>query len=139
MPSSAVPRFYVDEDPHQRLAGNLRPLGFDALATVEAGNKGLSDPRQLAFATDEARTLITCNRDDFELLHEALVLWSRRPEHEGSRAHSGILIIPSGNLLRLPEATQVIAEFARRPEADAMNDRLFVWERSTGWRELLIS
>lgn len=122
---TAVPRFYVAEDPHQRLAGELRPLGIDALATVEAGNKGWSDPRQLAFATDGARILITCNRNDFELLHEALVLWSRRPGHKGIQSHAGILFIPSGNLLRLPEAAKVIAEFARRSEADDMDDRLF--------------
>lgn len=130
-----APRLYVDEDPHQNLAINLRSLGQDAISTREAGNKGLSDARQPVFATEQNRAIITCNAKHFELLHEALVLWWRRFGSSGGAPHAGILIVPSGSLIDLVRTTQVVAEFVQRPESDALAGRLFEWQQRTGWQE----
>lgn len=130
----AAPTFYVDEDPHQDLAVTLRAASYDALSTREAGNKRLSDARQLEFATERGRVIITCNARDFASLHEALVLWSRRAG-VGAAPHAGILVIPSGSLIDLHESTRIIIELAQSFEANALQGRLFDWLPRIGWRE----
>ena len=45
-------RLYLDEDVSSSLADALRKRGYDAISTIEAGNIGLSDEQQLAFASD---------------------------------------------------------------------------------------
>ena len=131
----AALRFYIDEDPQQDLAKTLQDLGFDALATREAGTKGASDARQLDFAVGQERVLITCNATDFALIHEALVLWSRRQGSSDVPPHSGILIVPNGNRMDLEGVTRIVAEFATSPDADRVTGRLFEWVVGEGWLE----
>ncbi len=46
-------RLYLDEDVDPLLAQALRDRGVDCVSTQVANNQGLSDPDQLAFATDQ--------------------------------------------------------------------------------------
>jgi len=48
---------YLDEDVDVLLAELLRARGFSALTAKDAGNRGLSDANQLAFAVAQKRTL----------------------------------------------------------------------------------
>ncbi len=128
-------RFYIDEDPQQELARTLRELGLDTLTTREAGTKGLSDARQLAFAVSQGRVLITCNARDFNLIHETLVLWSRRPGPGDEPPHRGIMIVPNGSRMGLDGVTRIVAAFAETHDADFVAGRLFEWLPDRGWVE----
>jgi uncharacterized protein with PIN domain len=77
-------RLYLDEDVSVFLAQLLRPHGFDVLTTRDAQNLSRSDAAQLQFAASHQWTILTHNRCDYELLHEA----SLREQ----RSHAGILI-----------------------------------------------
>ena len=131
----AALRFFIDEDPQQDLAKTLGALGLDAVATREAGTKGASDARQLEFAAAQGRALITCNATDYALIHEALVLWSRRQGIADVPPHPGILIVPNGSRMGLDGITEIVAEFAASPDAERLPGRLFEWVAGKGWLE----
>lgn len=77
-------RLYLDEDVKPLLAEMLRVRGLDCLTTREAGNLSKSDSEQLAFATNQHRTILTFNIPDF--LHLAAT-WVQT-----GRDHSGIIV-----------------------------------------------
>ena len=89
---------YIDEDVSQDLTHALQQRGHNVVHTNQAGNKGLKDPRQLAFAARTGRILMTSNRKDFEMLHLAWLVWSREWGVEAQRPHPGILALPSGSI-----------------------------------------
>ena len=60
----------------------LRRREMDVLTTAEAGNNGLLDPEQLAFAAGAGRVLYTFNVGDYAQLHA-----------EG-RTHAGLILVP---------------------------------------------
>jgi len=89
---------FTDEHVDASLAGALRARGYDAVSCHEAGrvNQGISDPAQLAYATDEGRTILTNNTRDYLPLDAR---WKRRGQvHAGIIAYAGAL--PVGELLR---------------------------------------
>lgn len=61
-------RFYLDENVHRDIAEGLRHRSVDVVTTPEAGNMGLGDFDQLAFATAEGRVFVTQD-SDFLVLH----------------------------------------------------------------------
>jgi hypothetical protein len=60
-------RFYLDQHIHSAIASGLRQHGIDVLTAQEAGQCGLSDTDQLAFATSEERVMVTHDTDYLEL------------------------------------------------------------------------
>lgn len=74
-------RLYLDEDVDVLVAEMVRAHGFDALTTVEAGNLGVDDERQLAFAATEDRAVLTHNRIHFERI--AQEYFERELRHAG--------------------------------------------------------
>jgi predicted nuclease of predicted toxin-antitoxin system len=88
-------RLYLDEDVPTAVAEALRRHKVDVVTTREAGNEHASDRAQLAFATAQARCIVTRNVRDFtELAAEAL-------QRQGP--HAGIILISSsyrGNEIR---------------------------------------
>jgi predicted nuclease of predicted toxin-antitoxin system len=88
-------KLYLDEDVDPLLAPVLRNRGIDCLSTREAGNLGISDADQLAFAASQERVLLTFNVKDFVRL--------ARNYAERGRPHTGIIVsnhIPFQKLLR---------------------------------------
>lgn len=82
-------RIYLDEQMDTDLTEMLVGYGHDAIHTYDVGNRGAPDSRQLLFAADTGRILVTLNREDFEELHRwwlALNSWGIM-----GRDHSGIL------------------------------------------------
>lgn len=79
-------KLYMDENIPLVTTKILRNKGFDVLTTEEAGNKGVDDPRQLEFAVNDGRALVTINRIDFEAL--------AREYFYNNKFHAGIFISP---------------------------------------------
>ncbi|AFY91511.1 DUF5615 family PIN-like protein [Chamaesiphon minutus] len=72
-------RLYADEQFPFPVVEFLRLLGHDVLTVQAAGKAGqkIHDPDVLDFATEENRSVITLNRNDFIQLHKI------RPHHAG--------------------------------------------------------
>jgi predicted nuclease of predicted toxin-antitoxin system len=83
-PESLFAKLYLDRHIMARLAVDLRGQGFDILRTEEAGKDKATDEEQLAFATSQARAIVTFNIRDFAPLHES---W-----RSAGTPHSGIIV-----------------------------------------------
>jgi len=81
-------RLALDEDVRPLLGRLLRDRGWDAVSVIDVGRAGLSDPEQLAWASGDARVLVTHNGADFARL---AVQWLAN-----STAHAGICILKQG-------------------------------------------
>jgi hypothetical protein len=125
---------YVDEDVPVALASELQAIGYQAITTEQAGNKGLRDAEQLAYAWREGMILVTCNAKDFALLHEAWTLW---PATWGFASdairHEGILVVPSGSRAQAPRMATLVEQFFNSGEIP--RNRYFCWKTGGGWRE----
>jgi Domain of unknown function (DUF5615) len=87
--------FYFDEHVQAALAEALKTRGVSILTTQEAGNVGVEDIHQLAYATKNGRAMLSYNKRDFALIHYQ---WMRI-----GRSHSGIILsdqLPIGVILR---------------------------------------
>jgi hypothetical protein len=126
--------FYLDEGIAESLVARLTSAERDVLSTRDAGNKGQSDPRQLAFARQTGRVTITSDGRHFAALHETLVLWAGFWGIARSLVHPGILIVPNGNEIAVDQLVQIVTEvIARYPD---LRGRCFAWSARTGWLEL---
>lgn len=79
-------RLYSNENFPLPVVEALRRLGHEVLTTHDTGksNAGIPDDEVLRFATENARAVLTHNRQDFIRLHR------QNPDHAG--------IIEEGNL-----------------------------------------
>lgn len=96
--------FYLDELVADLQAGFLRQQGHDVVTTTQASNKGNSDVQQLLYATRTERILITHDRRDYPMLHEA---WHELARWWGVAVtflHPGIIILPPVTRLGIVEA-----------------------------------
>lgn len=66
--SSIFIRLYLDEDVNVLVADLLKAKGFDVLTVRDAGQFQASDEKQLIYAVNQQRALVTHNRSDFEEL-----------------------------------------------------------------------
>jgi predicted nuclease of predicted toxin-antitoxin system len=83
-PEALFVRLYFDRHIMTKLAVDLRVRGFDVLTTEEAGKDTASDEEQLAFATNQGRSILSFNIRDFAPLHEQ---WSA-----ANRPRAGIVV-----------------------------------------------
>lgn len=56
-------KFYLDESVNIALVNGLRRRGVDVVSAKEAGNLGLSDEEQLAYAGDNGYVIVTHDAD----------------------------------------------------------------------------
>jgi hypothetical protein len=120
----------------EALAVSLRGHGFDAVTTTQLGRKGSSDPRQLKYASETARVLVTHNNRDYRMLHEALVLWAEEWGVLDRRRHSGILIIDQGPQQRGGSDIAVLTGIGLQVATlGPMENRLFAWNPRVGRHE----
>ncbi len=75
---------YTDEDITSELAPALRERGFEAQSAAEAGLLRADDARQLAYASTQGFTVLTCNASHFLML--------ARQYAAAGQAHAGIII-----------------------------------------------
>ncbi|MFO7904822.1 MAG: DUF5615 family PIN-like protein [Pirellulaceae bacterium] len=112
---SAV-RLYMDEDAGENaVVPGLRARGFNVLTTVEAGRCGVSDQDQLAFATEQRRSMYTFNVGDFAFLHRQYL--------EQGLAHGGIIVVPDQHCA-IGEKIRRLAQFLSKVTAEEMVSRM---------------
>lgn len=125
-------KFYLDEDVTRLITTDLRALGHDAASTDELGRKGQTDPKQLWFAATERRILVTCNRRDLVLLHEAWVVW-QMPGGGTRPTHEGLLVIPNaGGALASAHADSIHRLLERDTD---LRNRLLLLQPDGRWSE----
>ena len=115
-------RFYFDEDVMvSAIIVALRAAGIDVVTVREAGMRGQDDASQLAFATEQQRTIVTSNIPDFARLH---VAWMGQ-----GRTHAGIVLVPQQHF-GVDETIRRLILLAGAVEPDGMVDRV---EYLTTW------
>ena len=107
-------RLYLDEDVSSSLADALRKRGYDAISTIEAGNIGLSDEQQLAFASAEGRAILTFNISDFA---DLFTKWQAL-----EKEHFGIIVSQQFSKQEIGELLRRVLHFLDRFTADEVYD-----------------
>jgi hypothetical protein len=79
---------------------------------------------------------VTCNHDDFMLLHEAWLLCPAGQAGHRPNPHSGIAIVPNRSRISDADLLSVVERFTR--DYDAPAGRLFRWRRDSGWEEVTV-
>jgi hypothetical protein len=124
-----VATLYFDEDVSHKLGSLLRSAGHTVYTTHQHGRVETSDGNQLLFAGTNTWTLITHNRRDFELLHDAWLRWTS--SWNLSSTHHGILII--SQLVTLEDnATAIDTILSAHPNLD--NQLLGYYTATLAWR-----
>ncbi len=106
----------------------LRESGYAVTTADDAELAAATDERHLLFAAQQQWLLVTHNRKDFQLLHDAWVLWSRAwgitPEHPG-------ILVPTD---RWPpeRAWREIAAFLAGETI--LTNTLHAWKASADWQ-----
>lgn len=100
------------------LRAELGRLGWDCVATQEAGDRRMSGVRQLEWATAEGRCVLTANKDDFARIHAEWAAFVR--------VHAGIIIVTNqgaeiGRIIAALDSTS-----AAFPSGDLTSQILFL-------------
>jgi predicted nuclease of predicted toxin-antitoxin system len=121
---------YLDHNVSLRLGSMLQQFGHDVVATRDRWTGRLTDDALLLDAVQSHRMLITHNRRDFVLLHDA---WQSWPAAFGTRLpeHPGILVLDAASEQQL---ARVISDVLN---AAPMSRQLFWWRRTRGWQRRL--
>lgn len=120
--------FYIDNDVSLRFAIHLRGRGHQVVTAADLGLAEAKDPIQLLTAAQHRSVLLTHNRKDFVLLHEA---WQSWPSPWGVTTpipHSGILVIPQP---LPPDMADAIEQFLTSHYS--WENQLFRWRLSDDW------
>lgn len=104
-------KFYLDESVSVALAVVLTQHGFDRLTARDAGNLGVTDEEQLAYAASAERILFTHDTRDF--------LRPANAWEESSRSHAGILLAHQAPLRELTRRFRAL--LLNRPAVDLTN------------------
>ena len=68
---------YLDENVHVAISDGLKRRGIGAISAKDAGNLGISDEKQLEFATKQKAVLVTNDADFLRIVS------NRNPDHWG--------------------------------------------------------
>ena len=82
-------KFYVDECVPPRTATDLRGKGFDAVWAGHVSHRGWADADHLVYAFENGYTVITENRNDYQMLHRLWILLLQKGYI--GRSHLGVL------------------------------------------------
>ena len=92
--------------------------GVDCLTSNEAGNGGISDEAQLAFASAAGRAIVTHNMKDFLQLHAE---WAN-----AGRDHAGIIVITAQRTAPRVVFAKIIELQQERSAKEMANAILFI-------------
>lgn len=123
--------YYTDEDLQYDLSGAFRRAGYDAESVKDRRTFGWTDARQLFLAVELGHTMITSNKKDFILLHEALRLWHGRWEVSTPLRHHGIIIVPHWDVA---DIVRLVLDFTEN--RDSLENECFLYDEYRGWKEI---
>lgn len=126
-----MPGFYIDHNGPARLAALLSEQGFPTATARAEGLHKATDDHQLIHAAQTERVLITFNRKDFLLLHQA---WCRWPQEWGLNPcpqHAGVFILDQQTA---EEIVSHVEEILARQVT--LTNQLHDWSKANGWRGL---
>ncbi len=129
----ALADLYLDENTTVRLIEPLTALGHDVVSANDLGHKGRVDADQFLVSAEYGRVLLTSDRNDFRLLHEAWTAWSRA--WGVSRSHAGIIVIHPAPNLPIKDVAWAVDAYLSRDTAPLEN-RLIGWKPPAGWYEV---
>ena len=120
--------FYTDHNVDLELAALLRAAGYEAWTTRDLARETAKDGAQLLLAAERGWTLVTQNRKDFELLHDAWRVWTAA--WAVASQHAGILVLPQPR-----PADECMALLSALLDADPpLMNELHLWRPATGWQ-----
>jgi hypothetical protein len=122
---------YLDEDVSVHLVPELEVLGHEVKSTSGERRFGASDSQQLLLAAERGWVLVTHNRRDFRMLHDAWYLWSRR--WGVSPSHAGILVVRLYTGQPMADVASVISTLLVDPSAATLDNSMYEWQQSAGW------
>jgi hypothetical protein len=129
-----VTNLYLDNDVSLALASLLEAAGHTVVTARGLGLAAATDDTHFLSAVRNAHLLVTHNRRDFILLHDA---WRSWPTAFGLVLpdHPGIFVLDHA----LPETLfRAITVLLAAMPPNALLNELFSWRRSTGWSTRLI-
>jgi hypothetical protein len=129
-----VARFYLDEDVSERLLAPLQVKGHEATSAGKLQHKGLSDARQLLYAAQSQRALVTHNAKDYILLQDAWKSWATAWNALPAARHAGLLIVYTSKGLNATIIADEIDRFVT--STNDLGNRLFAWHLADGWTEI---
>jgi hypothetical protein len=118
---------YIDADVTIAIIAALQSLGHSVRhARRDPQMAEAPDGKQLWLAANRGDVLVTHNRTDFRLLHDA---WRRWSTGWGVKA-------PRGGILIVPQRTpiEILAGAIHEQLAVMIENELFEWVRGRGWR-----
>lgn len=118
--------FYLDADVTLQLADDLRSRSHSAVTARDVGLDTAADDRQLLAAAQQSSILITHNRRDFVLLHQAWLNWSSA--WGVVTPHSGVLVVAQEPADRLAQEVDTFL-----PLIPSLTNLLYRWRPSQGW------
>lgn len=121
-----MPILYLDEDVKYEIA-HLHVAPDRSIRTArDEGRLRASDPFQLIYAAEQGWTVVTCNRADYHLLHDAWLLWSYR--WGMAQMYAGILALDQGH----PTTVMVDAINRLLNAAPSFVNAMFDWTAQNG-------
>ena len=123
-------KFYVDECVPPKTATALRKKGFDAVWAGHVSHRGWDDPSHLVYAFENGYTIITDDKNDYQLLHQLWTLLLQK--NYISVYHLGILTATK-QLRPLSWITFVQQLISAK---ETLTSAFFVWDDATqGWQK----
>jgi hypothetical protein len=125
-----VAGFYLDHNVAADVARLLRGSNHAVITAHDQGLGAAGDDEHLLLAAQRGWTLVTHNRKDFLLLHDAWRHWASA--WGVAEPHAGILIVPQP-----PGASH--AQIAAALEAlisggPSLTNQLYLWRPASGWQ-----
>jgi hypothetical protein len=129
-----VADFHLDSDVSLLLAPLLRSAGHTVVAARDLGLAAATDDAQFVAAVHPGRILVTHNRRDFTLLHDA---WRTWPAAFGLALppHPGILALDHGPPSPL---LGVIDELLVATSPASRLNEMFWWRTHGGWNRRIV-
>jgi predicted nuclease of predicted toxin-antitoxin system len=128
-----VADLYLDNDVSLHLAPLLRAVGHQVMTARDLGLGTATDDVQLLTAARQRWTLVTSNRRDFRLLHDAWRTWPAA-FNVTLPPHAGILVLDHA---APEEQFQGVEALLAATETSLLEGELFWWRPAAGWRRLV--
>jgi len=122
-----VAEFYLDHDVKARIAELLHGRGHGARTARDLSLDQAGDDEHLLLAAQNAWILVTTNRKDFELLHNAWRRWTRA--WNIGHHHAGILVLHQP--MAAEEAAAQLEQIVL--PAESLANTLHRWRPTAGW------